>query len=841
MHSLYIEQLCERPRPEGRSGQSWSRILNTYQVSFETHLASLTTMAVSDDDDVDLGDPGPQVAAGPVLPQAAQAAQAAQAMQAAQAAQAAATNPFSPAHGGANNEQRLVQVLESVTMLLQNQAATSAAALSNRTAVTGKDLSKIIKQPEPFSPKDRDAELSMWPAWSWQFEQWLGCVNRDFVQDIARIRANLSVPIVQTALTAAEQERSQLLLGILAGLMHDKGCRMLRTIPASCGFEGYRRLMQDLTPSSRSRLLALIQMIHSWPAFNMKLGLMQQLAKFESAVQEYESLSNSQMSEDAKLASVLKCLSGQLKMQAMVHVTENSTYADLRQLIQRWDSGQARWDGALASAYGIPTSRNPNDTSAPMEIDRLQKGKKGGKGDKGKGKGHAKGSGSWDTKGKGQGGNSKGKGKGQTSSGKGDKLCNFCKKPGHFKRDCFAWKRFQQAQGSVQQVAKDTSVPQGALASTASSSAASASSLAASSSRKVNRLEFVVPEEYPVIPMYDDDDEDDIDLTVFSEWYDDDDEAYAVCAVHYDMTATDSDGDWMRCGVQSEDSCNESNRSNSNDDPITTESPGFSASVACQDQVPCSGHVCAVVSSLSFDPQDASAGDPVEMIIDSGADESCLPLSMDLLGQSLGRAGPSFCDAQGHPLQVHDRRQCVLQFLNLDQQVKTFKESCLVSSVNSPLFAVGKLYKLGWGTFWCGDQFVLGLPGKPSTYIPCSFRHNSIVAQGWIRRVHVPSPSHESAAASAVPRASLSPSPMQVRMLAKLGRVLERLVRDATYFQELVPGIWGIQVDSDCFIDVSEALPNEGLQYRTTLALQNGRWKVLELSENIDQLESPSC
>ena len=290
------------------------------------------------------------------------------------------SNPFSPTAGGATasaaaNEQRLMQVLESVTLLLQNQAAAAAVPATGFSAqgassgmLTGKDLSKIIKQPEPFSPKDRDQELSMWPAWSWQFEQWLGCVHKDFATDITRIRANLTRPITQEALTVEEAERSRLLFGILAGLLHEKGCRMLRTIPLSCGLEAHRRLVQDLTPSSRSRLLALIQMVHAWPAFNMKLGLVQQLSKFEAAVQEYESLSRTTMSDDAKLASVLKCLSGQLKTQAMIHVTETSSYNDLRQLIERWDMGHARWNDALASSYGIITPKVLKTLRTPLPL-----------------------------------------------------------------------------------------------------------------------------------------------------------------------------------------------------------------------------------------------------------------------------------------------------------------------------------------------------------------------------------------------------------------------------------------------------------------------------------------
>ena len=44
LHSLYVEQLCERPRPEGRSRTSWDSILSTYRVAFEQRLQELHTV-----------------------------------------------------------------------------------------------------------------------------------------------------------------------------------------------------------------------------------------------------------------------------------------------------------------------------------------------------------------------------------------------------------------------------------------------------------------------------------------------------------------------------------------------------------------------------------------------------------------------------------------------------------------------------------------------------------------------------------------------------------------------------------------------------------------------------
>ena len=83
-------------------------------------------------------------------------------------------NPFSPVAAASGNEQRLVQVLENLTTLVANQAA------PREQGIRGRDLAKVLKAPEAFRPKDRDAELAQWTSWSWELEQYLLCLDRSF-------------------------------------------------------------------------------------------------------------------------------------------------------------------------------------------------------------------------------------------------------------------------------------------------------------------------------------------------------------------------------------------------------------------------------------------------------------------------------------------------------------------------------------------------------------------------------------------------------------------------------------------------------------------------------------
>ena len=176
-----------------------------------------------------------------------------------------------------------------------------------------------------------------------------------FGAELQTIRRSPNAAIVMTDLTDDEADRSRLLYGILAGLLRDKGKRLLKSVQQNNGFEAYtcsttgtatpftfRSVRLLSAPCSRNRILALLQTLHAWPQFDNKSGLMVLLAKFESVVSEYETLSGAPMNDDSKLAAVLRCLSGQLKTQATVLITESSTYQDLENLIERWDSSQTR-------------------------------------------------------------------------------------------------------------------------------------------------------------------------------------------------------------------------------------------------------------------------------------------------------------------------------------------------------------------------------------------------------------------------------------------------------------------------------------------------------------------
>ena len=204
----------------------------------------------------------------------------------------------------------------------------------------------------------------------------------------------------------------------------------------------------------------------------MKSAILPQILKLEDSFKEYEKIASA-LSEELKFAVLLKCLSGQLKTYLQVSMKENMSYEELREATLRYDQCTIKWSQSMALGSSVSAA---NDTSGPMDVDRVEKGGKGkGKhksksGDKGKDKGKGKqkskqgdkgyqsGKGygnqqqtSWSSKGSswqtsswnnnnsdgfGKGGKSQKGYKGKDSGKSRDVTCHKCGKQGHYARDC---------------------------------------------------------------------------------------------------------------------------------------------------------------------------------------------------------------------------------------------------------------------------------------------------------------------------------------------------------------------------------------------------------------------
>ena len=394
--------------------------------------------------------------------------------------------------GATQAEQQLVMILatlqqnqQAILQMMREQTEQRQQSQSSLESLRGKDLTKALNPPPAFEAKTRDEELAKWSAWSWQFEAWLGTLDPGFATGLELIKSQGSNEIKMSTLSVKDQERSQLLFGILSGLLHERGKRSLRAITDRNGFEAYRALLVDLLPGSRSRLLALLQVINSWPSFDQKQGFSQQMLKLEAAFGEYDSQSTVALSEDIKIACLLRCVTGQLKQHLNVAVTEKTKYSDLRQLVLRWDNAQTRWDTAVAATYALGDGRGSG--GQPMDVDAIgavswkgkgkgknkgkDKGKSKGKGKDGKGKGNKgkdQSKGSWSQQYQ-QGSKGGGKDKGKSAKDQSEK-CLYCGKFGHWKRDCYKYKK-DLANGTVRQVADDggSTVVNDAASTTASS------------------------------------------------------------------------------------------------------------------------------------------------------------------------------------------------------------------------------------------------------------------------------------------------------------------------------------------------------------------------------------
>ena len=285
-------------------------------------------------------------------------------------------------------------------------------------------------------------------------------------------------------------------------------------------------------------------------------------------------------------------------------------------------------------AYGSPGG------SAPMEIDAVQQWKGKGIGPKGKGKGKGK----FDfskgkSKGKGKS-DSKGKGLGKDQSSSASIVCHYCGKQGHKQKECFKFQRDQNGHkgggkgkyGNAVRQVQFEEVPEGPSNTEAASSSSSPPSKPAV--RLVERV---------------------FDLTAIPE--SSSSGAVRVVSSIRDVDTSNFNHDGVQCICKSDaDRCTfdfeQFDMSSSDFDGNWTESPWLHESMTSH------------IRMLNDDDQGLN-----DIVLDSGADVSALPLCFSGVGTPVSHDGSMFVDAQGNALHVDSTRLAKVRFGDV-----TFKE-----------------------------------------------------------------------------------------------------------------------------------------------------------------------
>ena len=297
-----------------------------------------------------------------------------------------AGSPQAGGAGGAVDGAELARRMMAATEAASAATQLAARALDELKTATersseNKDWYKLLSKPSSFDPSSREAEISGWRDWSWSFEQYLGSLDSVFTEEIRVIRNNIETVVATSAQSNAEMRRGSFLYGLLASLLKQRPLMVLKAVGEANGYEAYRQLIASNEPHSKNRSMSLLNLIMNWPSFTSKSSLLSQIMKLVNAYAEYERLGTA-LAEEIRSPVLMRCLTGQLKVWLQLQINETTTYLQLRELIVSYERSASKWTESMVLGADAVV-----DSSAPVEVDRIQqKGK--GKGKDGKGKGY---------------------------------------------------------------------------------------------------------------------------------------------------------------------------------------------------------------------------------------------------------------------------------------------------------------------------------------------------------------------------------------------------------------------------------------------------------------------
>ena len=738
------------------------------------------------------------------------------------------------------------------TLSAAQQAQATTAASSAAAGGTGKgegrsffsEASKVIRMPDPFGESDQEQDCRKWSEFVLGFKAWLFFADPAYEEDFKLVESSSESPTATThprLFEDAGKARSRQLYSILAGLLRHRPALILKGVSDRDGFTVWHQLVTVHAPRSKARGLAILNTLMQHPGFSKDKTLREQIAGLERLSQEYVRVSSKDVGDEIMLGTLLRVLPGHIRSQMQVQLSETSTYRELREKVLAYESVSTTWSSQRVSLeLGVESSSHGGP--APMDIGQIKgkKGDKNNKGKPGKGKGddqkgkynhhtpkggkqyynNPSGKGQGNNKGKGYnnqpyGSRSEGKqgiGKGRGGS-KGDRadpsVCLYCRKPGHWKRDCRQYAR-DRAAGVVREVsAADPGTDQGhskdskeqehvnqlqfssSSASTPAHPQPGAATTASNPPRVIRQLQHQSGVGQHLW-----------DLTTLGDEVDDDINLYSSASVR------------MVTARAFEQTC-----------PL--------APMAVDHIVP-GGPTPQVAHVESFDMTYSDSDDDWtfvdQVILDSGADCSVLPLAYRHVGESVQQSTAAhsggYIDAQGAPLEIADVRTAVVDFGG----GAFLKETFLIAPVTSPLVCLGRVLKAGWEIRRePGTKSGIALTNGEHS-VPLGFRRNSLCVKGQFQL------GKNGSSIEYKQGITLIPYVRAVTLSTPLAELCTNPSRTWTAI-DAYGEIFAWCGASRRFLDTT-FVPASDLKWRRTTLVQraSGEWELVEFCEAIEQM-----
>ena len=369
---------------------------------------------------------------------------------------------------GMDQQAFLDQIVE-LTRAATTAASSAASAMQSMqqlqqgkgSSASGlESASRILKNPDVFSG-DNPLEFMSWKS---LFESWLTFGDARYGDILSKVESMKDPPKFESY-TEEQKTLSTRFFAILSSYLRGRCSALVRSHnKVKDGFGLWYSLCHEYVPSTKQRSLSLAQALSSFPNFNSKLTLLENILQYEQLVSSYETSSGSVYPPDLKTATLIRCAPGKVRDHIQLSLKEDSTYSDVREALLSFDRvtrGFSAESIMKQLTYESSADRRDDGGVRDMEVDRIEwkgnwKGKgnyqKGGK-SKDKGKNGFPFANSWGAfargrgAGKGKKGKDKSKGKGKNKSKGKDKKgqkgkdnnrggCWNCGDPNHYAKNC---------------------------------------------------------------------------------------------------------------------------------------------------------------------------------------------------------------------------------------------------------------------------------------------------------------------------------------------------------------------------------------------------------------------